>query len=56
MGTSMAKFYQRNGYLTAKQIAYWRARGKQGMRIAIYWRQLLDEIKQKNQRDTVPTN
>lgn len=47
MGTSMAKFYQRNGYLSQKQIAYWRKRGKQGMRIAIYWRQLLDEANRK---------
>jgi len=43
MGTSMAKFFERNGYLTPKQIAYWRVEGKQGMRISIYWRQLLEE-------------
>jgi hypothetical protein len=24
MGTSMAQFYERNGYLSPKQIAYWR--------------------------------
>ena len=52
MGTSMAQFYLRNGYLTPKQIAYWRKVGKQGMRISIYWRQLLEEAnlkaKQKN--------
>jgi hypothetical protein len=47
MGTSMAKFYLRNGYLTPKQIAYWRKEGKEGMRIAIYWRQLLSEAKKK---------
>jgi hypothetical protein len=41
MGVSMAKFYERNGYLSPKQIAYWRKEGKEGMRIAIYWRQLL---------------
>jgi hypothetical protein len=49
MGTSMAKFYERNGYLTEKQIAYWRKTGKQGMRIAIYWRQLLAEAHAKAQ-------
>lgn len=47
IGTSMAEFYERNGYLSAKQIAYWRKRGKEGMRIAIYWRQLLQEAYKK---------
>lgn len=48
MGTSMAKFYQRNGYLSPKQLAYWRARDKSGsMRIGIYWAQLLEEAKEK---------
>ena len=42
MGTSMAKFYKRNGYLSPKQIAYWRATDRKGnMRIGIYARQLL---------------
>ena len=47
VGTSMAMFYERNGYLTQKQINYWRKEGKQGMRIAIYWRQLLEEAAEK---------
>jgi hypothetical protein len=47
MGTSMAQFYLRNGYLTPKQIAYWRKVGKQGMRISIYWKQLLEEANLK---------
>ena len=47
MGVSMAKFYERNGYLSPKQIAYWRKEGKEGMRIAIYWRQLLAAAHQK---------
>lgn len=47
MGTSMAEFYEKNGYLSPKQIAYWRVRGKEGMRISIYWRQLLAEAHQK---------
>ena len=43
MGTSMAKFYSRTGYLTAKQIAYWRKPNKNGvMRIAKYAGQLLE--------------
>jgi len=42
MGTSMAKFYERNGYLSPKQIAYWRKADRTGTpRIAIYARQLL---------------
>lgn len=41
MGVSMAKFYERTGYLSPKQLAYWRKEGKEGMRIAIYWKQLL---------------
>ncbi len=47
MGSSMAKFYQRNGYLSPKQIAYWRKEGKEGMRISIYWRQLLEAAQAK---------
>jgi hypothetical protein len=42
MGTSMAKFYEKRGYLTKKQVDYWRARDKAGnMRIGIYANQLL---------------
>ena len=45
MGSSMAKFFEKNGYLTPKQIAYWRTRDKKGnMRIGIYAGQLLKEI------------
>ena len=47
MGTSMAKFYLERGFLTPKQIAYWRKKGKEGMRISIYWRQLLDAAHKK---------
>lgn len=46
MGTSMAKFFSGRGYLTPKQIAYWRARDRKGnMRIGVYANQLLNEIK-----------
>jgi hypothetical protein len=45
MGTSMAKFFQARGYLTEKQVAYWRVRDRNGnMRIGIYANQLLREI------------
>lgn len=53
MGTSMAKFYLRNGYLSPKQIAYWRKQGKEGMRISIYWRQLLDAAYKKKSASEV---
>ena len=51
MGTSMAQFYEKRGYLTEKQVAYWRKTDKTGaMRIAIYWRQLAEaaELKGKS--------
>lgn len=42
MGTSMANFYQKNGYLSSKQIAYWRIPNAKGVaRIVIYANQLL---------------
>lgn len=48
MGTSMAKFYTRNGYLSPKQIAYWRKTDRSGnMRIGIYARQLLTVAAEK---------
>ena len=49
MGTSMAKFYARNGYLSPKQINYWRTLQKDGkMRIEIYAGQLLEVAKAKS--------
>ena len=48
MGTSMALFYQSRGYLSPKQIAYWRARQKDGkMRIEVYARQLVEIAEEK---------
>jgi hypothetical protein len=44
MGTNMAQFFGRNGYLSPKQVAYWRVRDRTGkMRIEIYAGQLLEE-------------
>lgn len=41
-GTSMAQFYLNRGYLTPKQLAWWRARTESGKsRIEIYANQLL---------------
>jgi hypothetical protein len=43
MGTSMAEFFQKNGYLSPKQIAYWRKVDANGsMRIGCYWKQLME--------------
>ena len=48
MGTNMAKFFLARGYLSDKQIAYWRMKDKTGaMRIGIYWAQLLEEAELK---------
>lgn len=45
-GTSMAEDFSRKGFLTAKQVAWWRVRGTDGKsRIQIYSRQLLEEVK-----------
>lgn len=51
IGTSMAKFYERNHYLSPKQIAYWRHLNDKGqMRIACYAGQLLDIAAEKAAR------
>lgn len=48
MGTSMAEFFTRNGYLSPKQVAYWRKPQKDGKpRIAIYAGQLLEVAEEK---------
>lgn len=48
MGTSMAKFYKVRGYLSQKQVAYWRAPMKTGqMRIEIYAGQLVEAAQTK---------
>ena len=50
-GTGMAKFFLRTGYLTDKQIEYWRTPMRDGkMRIEIYAGQLLEEAVAKAQR------
>ena len=48
MGTSMAKFFEKTGYLSKKQLDYWRRPDKNGnMKIAIYWRQLIEAAEEK---------
>jgi hypothetical protein len=59
MGTSMAKFFLRNGYLSPKQLAYWRKPNVRGVpRICKYAGQLLniaitkaklERVQEKNQ-------
>ena len=54
MGASMSKFFERNGYLSPKQIAYWRGRDKTGaMRIGIYAGQLLEEAEVKAKKKAI---
>lgn len=48
MGSSMAKFYGRNGYLSPKQVAYWRKPNARGVpRICKYAGQLLEIATEK---------
>jgi len=48
MGSSMAKQFARLGFLSEKQINYWRVTDRTGnMRIGIYWAQLLEEAESK---------
>ena len=48
MGTSMAEFYRKRGFLSKNQISYWRKPMKDGkMRIEIYANQLLAVAKHK---------
>ena len=48
LGSSMAKFYQARGYLTEKQLAYWRKPNVRGVpRICKYAGQLLEIAKSK---------
>ena len=54
MGTSMANFYAKHGYLSPKQIAYWRKRDRAGnMRIGIYWHQLALAAEAKSAAEAV---
>ena len=55
MGTSMAKFYLRNKYLSQKQINYWRKPNAKGTpRIGIYWKQLIDAANAKKAKENQP--
>lgn len=48
MGTEMAKFYESKGFLTERQLSFWRSPTKSGkMRIEIYANQLLSIAKAK---------
>jgi len=49
-GSGMAKFYERRGYLTPKQIAYWQRpcrKNSTTTRIGKYWYQLWEEAIEK---------
>jgi hypothetical protein len=48
MGCRMAKFFLSRGFLTPKQIAYWRkSTPKRGMRLGMYWKQLAEAAQEK---------
>lgn len=48
LGTSMANFFEKTGFLTPKQIRYWRVKMADGNgRLEIYARQLLEEAELK---------
>ncbi len=54
MGTSMANFYTNRGYLSPKQIAYWRKTDKSGnMRIGIYAGQLLEVAQERKDMERI---
>lgn len=50
MGSSMAEWFKKKGYLSPKQANYWRKLDKKGnMRIGIYWKQLIEAAEAKAQ-------
>lgn len=54
MITSMANFYASRGYLSPKQLAYWRMLNKHGkMRIEVYSGQLLKVAKEKMEKEAM---
>src|SRR5271167_1091260 len=54
MGTSMATFFTNRGYLSPKQLAYWRKPMADGnMKIGVYWKQLAEEAEKKAAKNTV---
>lgn len=48
MGSSFAKFFYARGYLTTNQIGYFKKVGRDGARIALYWRQLMNASESGN--------
>ena len=47
-GTSCAKFYSRNGYLSYNQVKYWTKLNSKGIpKISKYWKQLNEIANQK---------
>ncbi len=57
VGSSMAQFFNQRGYLTPKQLAYWRKLSKKGTtsRIGKYWNQILIEIEKRGKTVDSPT-
>lgn len=54
IGCRMAKFFLERGYLTPKQIAYWRKRTPKGsLKLALYWKQLAEAAAEKEMKNAV---
>ncbi len=55
IGTSMANFYEKRGFLSPKQVAYWQNDNNKlnKARICRYWKQLLEEAELKTSNDEV---
>ena len=49
IGTSMANFYEKNGYLSPKQVAFWQSEQNKLKKPVIcrYWKQLVEEAEKK---------
>ena len=53
LGTQLAKFYEKNGYLSDKQMEVWQRPCKKGSAVSAigkYWGQLLEEAESKKER------
>lgn len=50
VGTSMANFYEKRGFLSPKQVNYWQndSNKLQKARISRYWKQLVEEAELKS--------
>lgn len=50
IGKSHAEFYIAKRYLSDRQIAFWKTRSGDGIRIAYYCDVLMDEVREKHEK------